>query len=148
MCILRSETIYYEINTKNWATKEGNSCTCGCDHKIMQWKWWWWERNRKKERAETGKSCEIKQCEYTQTQPHTRHKFIHMCKHKGNSHVPEVLERCVDFKAPAVDVSNIGSSQFHFSDSQASFIVLNRKVRWRSTHLMTINREVVAVQLL
>lgn len=40
--------------------------------------------------------------------------------------VPEVLERCVDIKAPAVHVSDIGSGQFHFSDGQTCLIVLHK----------------------
>lgn len=42
-------------------------------------------------------------------------------------HVPEVLEGCVDIKASAVHVSDIGSSQFHFSDSQTGFKVLQKQ---------------------
>lgn len=58
---------------------------------------------------------------------YTRHKFIHMHIHKLNSHLPEVLEGCVDIKALAVYVSDIGSGQFHFSNCQACLIVLKRR---------------------
>lgn len=45
-------------------------------------------------------------------------------KHKSRVDIPEVFEGRVDFKAPAVHVSDVGSGQFHFSDSQPSFVIL------------------------
>lgn len=40
--------------------------------------------------------------------------------------VPEVLEGGVDVEAPAVHISDVGSGQFHLSNGQAGFVILEK----------------------
>ena len=55
--------------------------------------------------------------------------FIHLFNKQlfASQDVPEVLEGRVYIEAPAVHISDIGSSQFHFSDSQTCFIILKKQ---------------------
>lgn len=55
------------------------------------------------------------------------------------ANIPEIFEGCVDFKAPAVHVSNVGSSQFHLTNSQPRVIVLE-------IHNVAKNREMKPIR--